>query len=371
VGRLKDLFAGNSVSAFAERARRAMAAGRLDEARRIVLKGQERHAHSAALVELSISLRRAEAHAAIRHLEQNIAARGDARAYEELIRIYRELDLPADARRHALAYVERHPELDTPHLILGSMYLDMFFDELRARHGHLARESLLLAASLNAMALQPRLLLAELYYCIGASRSLAIMMRALEQMSPDHDALEPAYAVMDAGAEEAPEDSFDGLFERIENQGTLARAPETWPLCKRRSRTTETQVGDTDAAVSALMDAEVTDELVLLRRDNSLVTHATPSGLHDTPHEHGGGEPGNGGLVDVVRIVATKVFPQAREFDMGRFNRCTVQGSLGNVVIGPVGHLLAGARCRTSVEPLRMWERVRMTIEDASGGDGS
>ena len=46
----------------------------------------------------------------------------DPRAFEELIKLYEDLELPDQARRRAEAYVERHPERDAPHLFLGRLY---------------------------------------------------------------------------------------------------------------------------------------------------------------------------------------------------------------------------------------------------------
>jgi hypothetical protein len=369
VGRLQDLFAGSSVSAYVERARRSMGAGKLADASRVIERGLDRHPLSTALADLRITVQRAQAHTTIRRLEQSIAGTGDPRSYEELIRLYQQLQLPGEARRRAMAYAEAHPDLDTPHLLVGSMYLESFLRELLARHGQAAHDALLRAASLNTMAVQPRLLLAELYFCIGADRSLSRMLHSLEQMSPDQASLEAAREAAGHLPESDREDSFDGLFERIECDGRLERAPEFWPLSKRPARASKAQGEYTDHAVHALVTAEVVDEIVLLRSDNSVVTHATPTGLRGDPDDAKHQAPAHGGLVDLVRTVATKVYPQARELDLGRFDRCTIQGHTSNVVIGRIGTFLTGARCPTQREAHRMWDSVQLALEDGSGGD--
>ncbi len=363
MGRLTDMFAGKSVSACVERARRKMAAGKLEDAYRVIEKGLERFPNSTALMDLNLSIRRARAHSKIRQLEMSIESHQSPRAFEELVKLYQDLELPAEALRRAAAYAENHPELDSPHLMLGSMYLEMFFEELRARHGHKAHEHLLRAAALNPMAIQPRLLLAELYFCIDARRSLSMMMRALEQMSPDQNALEPARAAVGDLEDAEKEDSLEGIFERIEVHGALSRAPELWPLSKRQKRGVRVQEDNADPAVQELVASGAMDELVLLRRDGTVLSHATPTGMR--PPEEDEDKPA--GLVDVVRTVATKVYPQAREFDLGKFERCTIKGSFGNLVIGRVGNVLTGARTAASVEPHRLWDRLRMELEGGSG----
>ena len=172
MGSIANLFGGGTVSAFVERARKKLAAGKLEEAAKVVERGLERFPTSGSLLDLRLSLKRARAHKQMRRLEQRIEATRDALAFEELIKLYRELELPDEARRKAAEYCEAHPNRDTPHMVLGEMDLATFLEELSARHGYSAHGHLMQAANLNAMALQPRLLLAELYFCIGADRSL-------------------------------------------------------------------------------------------------------------------------------------------------------------------------------------------------------
>lgn len=361
MGRLKDLFAGTSASAFVERASRALGAGKLEEAARVIERGLERHEGSAALLDLRLRLERARAHTTIRRLEQSIRRTADPRSYEELVHLFQQLQLPAEARARAHLYVEQHPGLDAPHLLLGAMFLDDFFEEYTARYAHHAHEHLVKAATLNAMAIQPRMMLAELYYCVGAHRALVAMMHAIEHLASDEDALASAYAMIGAVEDSRDEETLDGLFERVEVNGRLERAPETWPLSKRRSRTPRMCEADADPAVTELIASGAAEELVLLRRDGSVLSHAAAPGSTG----------GQADLVDVVRTVATRVYPQAREFDLGRFERCTIEGSFGTVVIGPVGNVLTGARGRPSAEAHRLWDQVRTAIGNSQEGDRS
>ena len=105
MGRLTDIFAGRSVTALTERARRRLAAGKLDEAARIVERGLEMYPGSNTLSDLHLSIRRARAHKTMRHLEVRIEARQDPIAYEELIKLYLSIELPEEAQRRAQAYV--------------------------------------------------------------------------------------------------------------------------------------------------------------------------------------------------------------------------------------------------------------------------
>jgi hypothetical protein len=112
----------------------------------------------------------------------------------------------------------------------------------------------------------------------------------------------------------------------------------------------------------------VIDELVLLRRDGTVLTHATLTGMRSEAPECPMGQPAEEGLLEVVRGVATHVFPQARELDLGKFKRCTIRGRFGHIIVGRLGPALGGVRGPRSAEPLRMWEQVAVELEGVARG---
>ncbi len=390
-------FGGRSVGALVDRARQKLASGKLDDAARVVERGLQRFPEASGLLDLRLSIRRARGHKMMRRLEARIESNADPIAYEELVKLYQELELPEEARRKAEHYVEAHPTRDTPHLLLGEMLLELFLDELQARHGHRAHDHLLRAANLNGMALQPRLLLAELYFCIDARGSLASMYETLQRMAPETSAMEAAFAVMEEVADANAEERVDGLFERMEFEGQLARDPLDWPLSQRRAGRTELKEDAADDVVSLMIAEGTVDEVVLLRRDGSVVVHATtgngaaPKAPPPVEPENPGTEPAydemagtllgapraataapaaaapDSGFVDVVRTISAKVFPQAREFDMGKFRRCTIRSRHGNVMVGKIGNVMVGARAPSSSEPTRTWERLASALESVTG----
>jgi len=369
VGRLTDLFSGRSVTALVERARRRLASGKLDDAARIAERGLEIFPGSNTLSDLYLSIRRAQAHKTMRHLEVRIEARQDPLAFEELIKLYGSLELPDEAERKAEEYVEAHPNRDTPHLLIGGMQLNAFFEDLQARHGHDAHEHLVQAANLNQMALQPRLLLAELYFCIDARRSMGVILESLRQIAPETPELEPAIRVMEQISDPDATEMIDGLFERIEVDGTLSRDPSDWPLSRRRGGPAPVLESEADPVAQALVSTGAVDEIVLLRRDGTVVTHVSPVGVRA---EAGATVPGadseEPGFVELVRTVTGKVFRQAAEFDMGKFKRFTIRGGFGNVVVGRIGNVMVGVRGATTTEPLRLWEHVSADLERVANG---
>ena len=354
MGSIASWFGGGTVSAFVDRARKRLAAGKLEDASKIVERGLEQFPASSSLLDLRLSLKRARAHKTMRKLEGRIRAQGDPIAYEQLIKLYRELELPDEARRKAAEYCDAHPNRDTPHLVLGEMDLATFLEELSARHGYSAHGHLVQAANLNAMSLQPRLHLAELYFCIGADKSLAAIHASLQSMAPDTPDTQAALELLASVANPDADERLDGIFERVELEGELLRDPTDWPLSRRGTGKGQVNEERAEPVVTRLLQHGVAEEIVVLRRDGSVLTR--------------GGAGAEEKFVEVVRTVGRKVFPQAREFDMGKFKRTTIRGAFGNIVVGRVGNVMVGVRGARSSDPLRMWEHLSVQLESVCGG---
>ncbi len=368
MGNIATWFGGGTVSAFVDRARKKLAAGKLEDAAKVVERGLQQFPTSGSLLDLRLSLKRARAHKTMRKLEDRIQSHRDPMAFEELIKLYRELELPDEARRKATEYCEAHPNRDTPHMVLGAMDLATFLEELSARHGYSAHGHLMQAANLNAMALQPRILLAELYFCIGADKSLAPIHESLRSLAPETPEMQAALEILAGIANPAAEERLDGLFEQIEVDGELLRDPADWPLSRRGSGRGQVNEERAEPVVKRLVARGVADEIVVLRRDGTLLTRGQAG------DDDAGGE---GTLiqatqadtfVEVVRTVSRKVFPQAREFDMGKFKQTTIRGAFGNIVVGRVGNVMVGVRGARSSDPARMWQHLSVQLESVCGG---
>ena len=160
---ISNVFGGPALSALVRKARTKLGAGDFEQAQRIVSKGLEAYPGADALLELELTIRRAQAREGIRSLRARIDAEEDPRAYEQIVALYTELGMGAEAKQEAWNYANAHPDLDTPHLMLGEMSLQSFLDAMQSRDAHVAYKRLQRAAALNAEAVKPRLLLAELY----------------------------------------------------------------------------------------------------------------------------------------------------------------------------------------------------------------
>lgn len=368
MGRWLDLFGGSSLDALVARARQRLAGGDFDEAMRLVAKGLERFPGAQALRETRLTIRRAQARAGMQSLKDQIARDEDPTAHEQLIALYQEVDMPAEARRAAQAYATAHPDRDTPHLLLGEMLLQGFFEDLQARDAQGAQEHLLRAARLNPDAIKPRLLLAELYFCCGADRALAVIADALGRVAPDDETIRPVLEACRAVPRGESKEVVEALFARVEVEGALTREPTAWPLRTRRNRDQRVKDERMLAAARKVVGRGEAEEVAVVRRNGVLIAHAGG----DAPEERAtaDGEPAehvpDKGLPGVASGVARIVARQVREFDLGAFRRCTIQGPFGVVVVGEVGGVLAAARHRPAYEPLRVWERLTVALEGST-----
>jgi hypothetical protein len=368
-------FKGPTLESSLAKARERLAVGDFDAAHRTVEEGLVRFPDSDALRDTGLTIRRAQARAGMQHLKDRIARERDPRAYEQLIQLYGEVNMPEEARREAIAYVAAHPDRDTPHLLLGEMHLQAFFRDLVAREAHAAHEHLVRAARLNPEALKPRLLLAEVYFCVGADKALHVVAQSLTRFAETDPAIAPVLQQIATLGPGEGQESVDGLFEKVEVRGGLVREATAWPIRNRRNREAEMNEERTSRAVAGIVHRGEAAEVVVLRRGGGLVSHSVEDkdgtvSSFDARSDEKEREKAPPGLIGVARTVARDVAPRAREFDLGDFKRCTVQGGFGTIVVGEIGGWVVGARSRGR-EPLRLWERMTVALEGEAGGTSS
>ena len=149
---ISNVFGGQALSVLVRRARTKLGAGEFEHAQRIVSKGLGTYPGAEALLELELTIRRAQAREGIRSLRARIESDDDPRAYEQIVSLYLELGMSAEAKQEAWSYATAHPDLDSPHLMLGEMSLQSFLDNFQSRDAHVAHNRLRRAAALNTEA---------------------------------------------------------------------------------------------------------------------------------------------------------------------------------------------------------------------------
>lgn len=373
---IRRMFGSRSLDSYVRQARTKLATCEFEQALRVVAEGYGAFPDAQPLREVELTIRQAQARAGIRSLKAQVDQTDNPRAHEALIALYLELGMAAEVRKATLAYVSAHPERDTPHLLLGEIALQDFLDALQSRDAHVALMHLQRAAILNSQAIKPRLLLAELYYVVGADKALKEMEAEIAPFAQADPHIAPVMEQIRSVPEPSKTLTIDGLFERVEADGTLKREPRTWLRAFRRPGLSRVDPDRAREAADSLMKQGVALELVLMQRNGDLLAHVSQSDLDEAEDAREEGaeataepdEDENRGLVNVVRAVSRTVSRYARDLDLGQFKRCTMQGNFGLVTVGEVCGVVTGARWPRNPEPQRLWERVTVGLEGELGG---
>jgi tetratricopeptide (TPR) repeat protein len=356
---LDSIFGGSSLDAFLTRARKRLAVGRFDEALKAVEAGLARYPGASALVELGHVVRRAQARAGMQALKERVDRDGEPAAYEQLIVLYREVGMPAEALSLAERYARAHPEVASPHVLLGEAALDTFFADLRSRDGRSALDHLLRAGAIDPDALKPRLLLAELYFAIGADRALVGQAKAIQRLAGEDEVLRPVLAAIREAARPTAQESVDACLARVEVAGALVRDLDAWPGGRKRAAVSDHDARRISRAVERLVREGDAEEAVAFDRGGNVVASASERSIEE------GSAAKESPLTGVAHTVARTVKQQVRELELGSFRRCVVEGPFGTVVVGDTGRGLAAARGRRGSDPHRLWDRMSVAFEGA------
>jgi hypothetical protein len=324
------------------------------------------------LRDLGHQTRRLQARAAITALMARVDQEGEPAAFEELIALYRDVGMPEEMIRLTERYVREHAESEAAHLLRGEQCLDAFFDDLRARDGRMAVDHLVRAALLAPDAVKPRLLLAELYYAIGADRALVGQADALSRLAGEDDVVRSAVAGMREGVDAATRaEPVDALLAKVEVSGVLVRDPSTWSARRRRGIGGEQDAARLGAALAKIVEEGHASEVVAVDRSGTILAAGSlPEEAAAAPEEGSEApvvEKGPSALADVARAVARTVKIQVRELELGRFRRCVVEGPFGVMVVQDASGGVVAATGRRGTDAARLADRLAVA---ADGGRG-
>ncbi len=359
MGRLRNLLIGSSAARCHARAQRLLTAGSIAEAEAVAARGLRLHPGSTRLRELWLTIRRVATRTRQQDLRRAVVHKKDPDAFAELVDLYTDLAMPEEARRTAGGYAEAHPNDARAHRLLGQLELDAYLSSLDSRSGYDSYEHLQRAATLAPGDLRTWMLLTRLTWCVGARSKLRVARERLAELAGDQQDVQRVLEAIAADAEATEERARarDTLLEHIEVTGTLAHAPEEWPLFRDARVTARVQSERAERAVRQSLKAGVADEIAVLRPNGTILAHGSA---------HEGMSEGEVGLARAVQALARTLTHRIRELDLGSLRRCTVEGPFGLVVMGRHHDELVAARRAHPIEPLRLWERLGASLDSAS-----
>lgn len=357
MGRLRNFLPGRSATRAHARAHRLLTAGSLVEAEAVASRGLRDHPGSTRLRELYLVIRRVQTRARQQELRSAVVHRKDPDAYAELVDLYVDLGLHEEARRTAQGYAEAHPDDARAHRLLGRIELETYLATLDSRSGYDAHGHLVRAAELAPEDLRTWMLMARMYWCVGARSRLRQAREKLAELAGEQDDVQRVLEATAADVEEPGREAHEGLLERLEIAGRLAHDPESWPLFRDTHVAAQVQGERAHRAVTSALKQGVAEEIAVLRANGTILAHGSKeAGLTDDVT----------GLARAVQTLARTLTHRVGELDMGGLKRCTVEGPFGVVLMGRHHDELVAAHRSRPMEPLRLWERLSVALDRAS-----
>ncbi len=254
-----------------------------------------------------------------------------AKRFRELAALYVELD---DTRALHLLCQEwsvRFPDDPSCWLVLGQARLSNFYRDLASREGREAVECLERAVEIAPHDQQPRRLLGEVLYRVGAVGDAQEHLRALRELTPRDEELAQLLRYV-AGLPDSGGD-LGALLEEVEARGSLRHeAPQApAPVGQDRGAATAARAGL--ARVGSLPGVE---KAAFIRGSKAMV--------------RGSIEDGRDPFLRIVRVAAKAAHRFARRLDLGSAAKTVLEGDFGRICVCVYGEALAAAEVRADAD---------------------
>jgi tetratricopeptide (TPR) repeat protein len=331
-------------AAFAVLAERYISLGKPRDALRVTMRGLSMFPTSERLNSISTYLRKDRLKEEITRLKKEAGENPGPATFVSLARCY--LELGDHDRTLAVCdeCASRYPLNENPYLVAGEVHIARFFQHLAGNDGIEGEALLRRALRLNAQNLNARLLLAQVYYSIGAIEQLDEELTEITRLSPDYEDL----IVFRSGMEiEVPEEEADGSvpgpsmaerFRKIEADEAFAYSPESFPASALANSVCTAQSGarvDRDRVSDSVVDLsnqEGVHHVTALGRDGEALAVAGNTGELT----------GEDFAVLCAEIVST-ASDATRRMEFGALGWCTVEGDFGGIAINQVRGLSLSA----------------------------
>jgi tetratricopeptide (TPR) repeat protein len=219
-------------AAFAELAERYISLGKVRDARRAARRGLDLFPMSERLQSVCTFVRKDGLKEEITRLKREAAEKATPAVFVRLAQCYLELGDHERTLAVCNECSERYPLNENPYLVAGEVRTGRFFMHLAGSDGIEGEALLRRALRLNSQNLKARLLLAQLYYAIGALSALDQELAEIRRQSPNFRHLDEFRAQMEAQEEEetgTPGPSMAERIREIESRGEFIHPPRQFP----------------------------------------------------------------------------------------------------------------------------------------------
>lgn len=339
-------------------AERLVAAGRHEEAMHVARSGLKKFPTAKRLRSVVQYVRRAGANKRLLQLKKVLDETKDERAYRELVGLHLDLRNKDQALEVAHEYVKGFPQEAEAYVHLAEVHLLRYFGEFFARDARSAIENLERALEMRPETARAHLLLALLYYAVGAPTLCARHLGATERLDPSIPGLAEFLQQVVSVGEEAAEEDIEYLLDHAEEHQEVPNDPSVFPGPRRFSL--ENRGGALSPKLFASAAAGIGKRL-RIEQLAAIGTGGRPLAVAGENKEN---------FVRLACRLDAAARRAGRHMNFGTMRRFMVEGKFGRVVLVPAGNCAVAARAPRSVSTERIAEGLEMVVTASRAEEG-
>lgn len=233
IRKLQDEAEANpSPESLAALAQKHIEMGNLAEALQVADRGLHTFKASGKLKDIVAFVRKKQSQDTVKHLRDEIRVKPSTLAYSQLAGIYRDLGDIDQALDLLTECTEKFKEDQSAFRMLGQIRLENFLQEVIAYDGQHALEALRKVRALNPADTGARMLIAQLYFAVGANAAAVDELKAELAQNPTALDLEPFINDLGSPPPLDKDVTIESLIDRCEESGALVNSLQGFPRIK-------------------------------------------------------------------------------------------------------------------------------------------
>lgn len=270
---------------------------------------------SETLFEYYYRLRKSQAQNELENLKKVIEERPTAAAYAQIAEIYKDLRDEDSASKYCRDAIEKFPNDDSPYLIIGELRLRRFYKDPLIKDGKVAVQNLEKCCEINTRNYKALLLLAKFYLQIGAIGRAKQRLKNILLFAPEDEAVQK---MLDTCSKVPPpsHEDIDILLQTVETQRELYYNLEEQKVYK----TAAPPVPEVfNMPLEKLKTVKGLLCILICDVDGNLITQYAQEGIDLNTY------------YEVASTIYQTVQESSRQMDLGRCQKCDLEGGFGNI----------------------------------------
>jgi tetratricopeptide (TPR) repeat protein len=300
---------------------------------------------SDAIFELYYRLKKSQSQAEIEALKKAIEEHPTYVAFAQLAEIYKDLRDEESAMKYCRKGIEKFPNADSCYLIIGELRLRRFYKDPLIKDGSLAIQNLERACEINNKNYKALLLIGKLYLQLGAVTKAKQKLKNILLFAPGDENVKKLLDDINKIPKPAHED-IDILLQTVETQRAMYYSLEEGQVQKIASPPGH------DALNKMLLKFKALSGIfcvLVCNEKKEWIGEYSQEGLDLTVCQQ------------AASIIYSTVEESSRQMDVGRCQRCQIEGPYGVIYILVYGILTYIIFC--SSEQKQLYPQIQKVVE--------